>query len=122
MTVQVEVPPLRAFINRVREDERAFGFARKDSLLGLAEGLVTVRGFCWSDYREAIKILANYHLAKLANRCRPKRSLGLIELERAKPYVGRCQRCGRPIWTLESLSAGHGPVCRKKLALQKTEA
>jgi hypothetical protein len=133
-TVKAENPPdlalrgderspshLTTLMNRVREDEEQFNCATKEHLINLAEYILTWPGkYSDAEYDEAIKILANYHLAPLA--CKVK-GLGweLIEKELALPYTHRCRRCGMPITNLLSVETGHGPVCRKKLGIKAGE-
>jgi len=116
---------LSTLINRVREDEVSLGYATKEHLVNIAEYLLSWRGkFSGQEYSEAIKTLAKYHLAKLANihPCHIKKTYKQIEQELSKKYVGRCMRCGLPISNPVSLAAGHGPICRKKLGFKTAES
>jgi hypothetical protein len=126
MTETVEAPShLLTLITRVKEDEEKFGFAVKEDLIDIAQYLLSWRGkFSGQEYSEAIKTLAKYHLAKLAN-LSPRRRImtwRLINRELAKPYKARCRRCGLPLSNPVSLEAGHGPVCRRKLGITKKPA
>jgi len=110
------VSPAQFLVDIVHAQEREQGYARKETLIDLAKYILGSHD--WSPaHTEIIKVLARYHLAKLAN-THPlyrKRSWKLIALEEAKHYVARCMRCGLPIWNKTSLAAGRGPVCRRKV-------
>jgi hypothetical protein len=110
------VSPAQFLVDVVQAQEKQLGYARKETLIDLAKYILSSHG--WSPaHSQIIKILARYHMAKLANThpLHRKRSLKLIALEEVKPYVARCMRCGLPIWNKDSLAAGRGPVCRRKL-------
>lgn len=108
--------PAHFLLERVREEENR-GYVQKQTLLDLAKYILGSQ--IWTpEHTAIIKILAQYHLAKLANihpRYRAK-SWQLIAIEEAKPYAARCRRCGLPITNKVSLATGKGPICRKKLA------
>jgi hypothetical protein len=112
---------LSTLIAKVREDEQQFGYATKEHLINIAEYMISWPSkYSQEEYSQAIRLLAQYHLAKLAN-LSPRRRImtwRLINKELAKPYKARCRRCGLPMTNPVSLAAGHGPVCRRKLGLQ----
>lgn len=114
---QVCLSHLSVLLQRVHDDEKSFGFVGKETLVNVAEYVVVARNYSQLEYDSALKILAKYHLAKLANRdARFRiRVWNLINGELAKKYVGRCRRCGLPISNPVSLADGHGRVCRRKL-------
>ena len=126
--IVIENPPntaatfhLSILLDRVRAEEASLGYARKESLINIAEYILTWHDYAKEESREAIAILAKYHLANLAN-THPKyrkRSWELIEKELVKPYERRCGRCGLVITAKKSLETGYGHVCRRKIALQK---
>ena len=110
------VSPAQFLLELVRAQEREQGCARKQTLIDLAKYILSSHD--WSPaHTEIIKVLARYHLAKLANHhpLHRRESWKLIAAEEAKPYIARCMRCGLPIWNKVSLEAGRGPVCRRKL-------
>jgi hypothetical protein len=111
------ISPAKFLLEVVHAQEKEQGCVRKETLIDLAKYILGSRD--WSPaHTEIIKVLARYHLAKLANihpRYRAK-SWKLIATEEAKPYVARCRRCGLPMTNKISLASGHGPICRKKLA------
>jgi hypothetical protein len=111
------VSPAKFLLELVQAQEKGQGYVRKQTLIDLAKYILGSRD--WTPaHTEIIKILARYHLAKLANihpRYRAK-SWKLIATEEAKPYAARCRRCGLPMTNKISLTSGHGPICRKKLA------
>ena len=113
------VSPAKFLLELVHTQEREEGCARKQTLIDLAKCILSSHD--WSPaHTEIIKVLARYHLAKLAN-THPlyrKRSWNLIAAEETKTYVARCMRCGLPIWNKMSLAAGRGPVCRRKLGIE----
>jgi len=112
---------LSVLVQRVRNDEVRLGYATKEHLIDVCEFILSWPGrYGWQEYSGAIKILAYYHLAKLANIYHSYRRTcwRLINAELAKPYVGRCRRCGLPISTPVSLATGHGEVCRRKLGIK----
>lgn len=112
---------LSILVRRVRDDETRLGYATKEHLIDVCEFVLSWPGrYGREEYSEAIKTLAHYHLAKLANIYHSYRNTcrRLINAELAKPYVGRCRRCGRPISNPVSLATGHGEVCRKKLGIK----
>jgi len=114
---------LSTLIQRVRDDETQLGYATKEHLINLAEFILSWPGrYGRQEYSEAIKLLAHYHLAKLANIYHSFRSTSwrLINAELVKQYVGRCRRCGLPISNTVSLETGHGPVCRRKLGISSS--
>jgi len=124
MTTQQETGHLSVLVQLVHDDETRLGYATKEHLLDICQFIVDSQGkFGRIEYSEAIKTLAHYHLAKLANNhsfrstCRR-----LIEAERMKPYIGRCRRCGRTISNPISLATGYGCVCRRELAVPKPGA
>ena len=109
---------LSTLIQRVHDEELKLGYARKESLIDLAEFILSWPGkYCRLEYDEAIRVLAGYHLAHLANRLRPGKAWKLINVELAKPYTTRCRRCGKPLKNPISLAVGYGHVCRKKLGI-----
>jgi hypothetical protein len=114
--------PAQFLLNRVQNQEKD-GYVRKNTLLDLAKYILGSRG--WSpEHTQIIKVLARYHLAKLAN-IHPRhraRSWQLIATEESKPYIARCMRCGLPISNPVSLATGHGAVCRRKLGITNTKA
>jgi hypothetical protein len=106
---------LTTLLRRVREDEAVFNHVRKEHLINLAEYILSWPSkFSKSEYYEAIRVLANYHLAPLAGR---RRGWDLIQRELEKPYRARCRRCGLPISNRVSLTTGYGHVCRRKLGI-----
>ena len=108
---------LTTLLGRVREDEELFHYARKEHLINLAEYILSWPSkFSKSEYNEAIRVLANYHLAPLAGR---RRGWDLIQRELEKPYRARCRRCGLPISNRVSLTTGYGHVCRRKLGIMQ---
>jgi recombinational DNA repair protein (RecF pathway) len=110
------VSPAQFLLDLVHTQEREQGCARKQTLIDLAKYILGSRD--WSPaHTEIIKVLARYHLAKLANHhpLHRRQSWKLIAAEEAKPYVARCMRCGLPIWNKASVEAGRGPVCRRKV-------
>jgi hypothetical protein len=115
-----EASHLSTLIQRVRDDETVFSYAKKEHLINVAEYILSWPGkYCEKEYSEAIRVLAHYRLAKLANR-HPKfrqQSWKLIAKELDKKYIGRCRRCGLVLTNPISLEAGHGPVCRRKLGI-----
>jgi hypothetical protein len=114
--MQQETTHLSVLLRRVRDDETGFGYASKEHLVNIAECILSWPGkYSKNEYDEAVRILAKYHLAKLAAR---RHGQKLIEKELARPYKARCRRCGLPITNPASLAAGHGPVCRRKLGIQ----
>ena len=111
--MQQETGHLSTLLQRVRDDETGFGYASKEHLITIAEYILSWPGkYSKNEYDEAIRILAKYHLAKLAAR---RHGWKLIEKELARPYKARCRRCGLPISNAISLQTGHGPTCRKRL-------
>jgi len=115
---------LSVLVQRVRDDEIRLGYSTKEHLIDVCEFILSWPGrYGREEYSEAIKILTYYHLAKLAN-IHSYRSTRwrLINAELAKPYVGRCRRCGLQISNPVSLATGHGKVCRKKLGIINKEA
>jgi hypothetical protein len=116
---------LSALIQRVHDDETTCGYATKEHLIDVCEFIVSWRGrYSRAEYSEALKLLAHYHLARLANIYHSYRSTcrRLINAELAKPYVGRCRRCGLPLKNPVSVEFGHGPVCRKKLGISSARS
>jgi hypothetical protein len=110
------VSPPKFLLELVHTQEREQGCAQKQTLIDLAKYILSSHD--WSPaHTEIIRVLARYHLAKLANHHPLHRlqSWKLIAAEEAKLYVARCMRCGLPIWNKVSLEAGRGPVCRRKL-------
>jgi hypothetical protein len=100
---------LQNLIFEVKFREEKFGYVLDDQLLEIAR-LVTENRYRISKdlQRDAIIILAKYHMATLAyNRNKIK------EYE-ATPPKARCARCGLPISSKKSLKTGLGAVCRKK--------
>jgi hypothetical protein len=128
--IESENVPVRALVSSaqflldlVRAQEREEGCAHKQTLIDLAKYILGSTG--WSPaHTEIIKVLARYHLAKLANihPLHRRKSWKFIALEEAKPYVARCMRCGLPIWNKLSVAMGHGPVCRRKLGINLGKA
>jgi hypothetical protein len=118
MTTQQETAHLSTLISRVHEEENSLGYTRKESLIAIAELILSGR-YSKEEYSRAIQILAHYNLAKLANIHHSYRSTcwRLINAELAKPYKGRCARCGKPLTNPISLEFGHGPICRQKLGI-----
>lgn len=115
-----ETSHLFVLVQRVLDDETRLGYATKEHLINVCEFILSWPGrYGWEEYSEAIKLLARYHLAKLANIYHSYRSTcwRLINAELAKPYVGRCRRCGLAISNPVSLATGHGEVCRRKLGI-----
>jgi hypothetical protein len=113
--MQQETGHLSALLQRVRNDETGFGYASKEHLINIAEYILSWPGkYSKNEYVEAVKVLAGYHLAHLASRCRGWK---FVEAELAKPYRARCRRCGLPITNPASLATGHGPICRRKLGI-----
>ena len=113
---------LTVLINRVREDENAFGYVTKEHLINLAEYIVSWQNYFKSEYDEAIQILAHYHLAHLASQ-NHIHARKWIQQELEKAWLTRCKRCGLPISAKVSILTGYGHICRKKLgiAAKKTE-
>jgi formylmethanofuran dehydrogenase subunit E len=110
---------LSMLLDRVRVEEVSLGYVRKESLINIAEYVVT-HGFREISKEESIQvniILAKYHLYKLTVSYRSM-NLFNIEKEREKPYQARCSRCGLPISSKKSLETGLGVVCRKKLGVK----
>jgi hypothetical protein len=84
--------------------------------VNLAEFILSWPGkYSKFEYDEAVRILAKYHLAKLAAR---RHGQKLIEKELQKTWERRCSRCGYPISNKISVKTGFGPICRRKLAVQ----
>ncbi|MGA2767977.1 MAG: DUF6011 domain-containing protein [Candidatus Bathyarchaeia archaeon] len=113
---------LSVLVQRVHDDETRLGYASKEHLIDVCEFILSWPGrYGRVEYSEAIKLLAHYRLAKLANVYHSYRGTcrRLIEAERAKPYFGRCRRCGKTISNPISLAFGHGPICRKKLGIHE---
>ena len=117
---QQETGHLSVLVQRVRDEETSLGYARKETLVNVAEFIVSWTGkYGRQEYSEAIKLLEGYHLSKLANVYHSFRSTcrRFIAAELAKSYKGRCARCGKPLSNPLSLEFGHGPTCRKKLGI-----
>ncbi|MCW4048070.1 MAG: hypothetical protein NWE99_11020 [Candidatus Bathyarchaeota archaeon] len=112
---------LSTLIQRVRDDEAAFGYAEKEHLINLAEYIVTWRDYSKLEEREAVAILAKYRLWKLADKYHRQKSLQLIQQELAKPWTRRCARCGLPISSEKSLRTGFGSVCRRKVCGEESK-
>jgi hypothetical protein len=115
-----ETISLSVLVQRVRDDEIRLGYATKEHLVAICEFVLSRPGrYGREEYSDAIKTLAHYHLAKLANIHHSYRSTcwRLVIAERTKSYLGRCRRCGLPISNPVSLATGHGEVCRKKLGI-----
>jgi hypothetical protein len=111
-----ETGHLSVLIERVRNDEATFGYVSKEHLINLAEYILSWPGkYSKSEYGEAIRILATYHLAHLAGK---RHGWKFIACELAKPYKARCRRCGLPISAEISLATGYGHVCRRKLGIR----
>jgi hypothetical protein len=107
-------PYTLALLGRVKVEEAEFHGAKKETLCSVAKYILTHHDYNREEYSKAIRILARYHLAKLADRRKPLRAHCLIKEELAKPYERRCARCGRPNSSKKSLETGYGRVCRKK--------
>jgi hypothetical protein len=111
------VPPntaeknLQNMIFEVKFREEKFGYVLDDQLLAIAKCLTENKYEIPKELqRNAIIILAKYHMATLAyNRAKIK------EYEN-KPSRARCARCGLPISSKKSLETGLGVICRKKIA------
>ncbi|MGD0072127.1 MAG: DUF6011 domain-containing protein [Candidatus Bathyarchaeia archaeon] len=117
MVMAPESSHLSMLLDRVRGEEVSLGYARKESLIDIAEHMLSWNDSAKEEEREAIALLAKYHLATLANK-HPKfikKSWVLIRQELAKPYEARCCRCGAVITAKKSLETGLGSVCRKKV-------
>lgn len=108
---------LSTLLDRVRAEETTLGYARKESLINIAEYILSWNDYAKEEYREAIILLAKYHLGNLANKDPKyrKKSWALIEKELSKPYERRCSHCGLVITSKKSLETGLGVICRKKL-------
>ena len=118
MTTQQEIGHLSTLIQRVKDEETSLGYARKETLVNVAEFILSWPSrYSREEYEGGIKVLARYHLAHLANRLRPAKAWKLINAELAKSYKGRCARCGKALTNPVSLEFGHGPTCRKKLGI-----
>jgi hypothetical protein len=109
--------PLSVLLGHVKEEETLLQGAKKESLIAIAEFILNSRQPTVQEHREAVAVLAKYHLAALVDLHRPRRSRQLIEIERQRPYDRRCARCGLIITAKESLKTGYGNVCRRKLGL-----
>lgn len=119
--MQEQIGHLSTLIKRVHDEELSLGYVRKESLIDVAQYVLSWPSkYSQEEYSEAIRLLARYHLAKLANLSPRHRIMTwrLINRELAKPYKARCRRCGLPISNPVSLATGHGPVCRRKLGVQ----
>ena len=124
-TDQPEPGHLSVLVQRVHDDETRLGYATKEQLIDICEFVVSWPGrYGREEYAKAVELLGKYHLRKLANIYHSYRSTcrRLIEAERAKPYFGRCRRCGKSISNPVSLATGYGCVCRRKLGLPKPGA
>jgi hypothetical protein len=104
-----------ALLDLVRIEEIVRLSMSKRTLLAIAELLNNPWQYTTKEYREAVAILAKYHLASLVNLSSPLRSREMIEKERATPYDRRCAMCGLIITAEKSLQAGYGSVCRRKV-------
>jgi hypothetical protein len=113
MLMQTTRSHLSTLISQVKSDEESLGYVYKERLISMAEYILSYpRKYYKAEYDEAIKVLAKYHLAHLAER---RHGWKFITAELAKVYVARCKRCGRPISSKVSLATGYGHVCRRKL-------
>lgn len=115
---------LAQLVAAVEAQEQSLGYAKKDTLIAVAEFMAThMKGYHYTkeEGTTAIILLARYRMANLADRLR---GLKLIAKERAKAYVARCCNCGAVISSEASLKTGLGSVCRKRLGVkaQKAEA
>lgn len=123
-TQKLATSHLTVLIGRVLIQEENFGYVKKDQLLNLAEYIIAWPGkYSKKEHSEAVKILIKYGLGKLAcpfeasalvrNRIRKE-----IEKQLDAKWIARCARCGRAIWSKESLRTGYGGICRRKLGIK----
>lgn len=113
---------LSVLVQHVRDDETQLGYVTKEHLLNICEFIVGSPGrYGREEYADAVELLRRYHLARLVNVYHAYRStcMRLLKAEQAKPYIGRCRRCGKTISNPISLAFGHGPICRKKLGIHE---
>lgn len=109
---------LSILIQRVRDDEAAFGYATKEHLINLAEYILSWHDYSRGEEQEAIALLAKYRLAKLADKYHRQKSWQLIQRELNASWTRRCSRCGLPISSEKSLETGFGSVCRRKVCFE----
>jgi Family of unknown function (DUF6011) len=107
---------LSELLDLVRIDEVFLQSVSKKTLLDLAEFILNKRWqYTTKEHKDAVEILAKYHIAFLADLSHPRCCREIIEKERAKPYERRCGRCGLIITAEKSVQTGYGSVCRRKV-------
>lgn len=107
---------LTVLINRVKEQEKSLGYVTKEPLINIAEYITFWPGkFTKEEYDEAVKLLAKYNLATLI------RNRKKIQKALEAKWIARCARCGRAIWSEESLRTGYGGICRRKLGIKTSK-
>ena len=113
---------LTALLDRVKQDEQHYPCATKQHLLDVARYINTHQisiDYTKEEYQKAVEVLTWYHLAKLASISFSGKGYvrSRIEKEQARNYMARCARCGLPLSARESVEAGLGQVCRRKIGV-----